>query len=35
MGQSVVFVLPHRLSELVGFLASRRIEHEIDSGVFP
>ena len=35
MGQSVVFVLPHRLSELVGFLRSRGIDHEIDATVFP
>ena len=35
MGQSVVFVLPHRLTELAGFLASHGIDHEIDSAVFP
>ena len=35
MGQSVVFVLPHRLAELVAFLGSRAIEHEIDAAVFP
>ena len=34
MGQSVVFVLPHRLPELVGFLGSHGIEHEIDAAVF-
>ncbi len=35
MGQSVVFVLPHRLNQLVGFLASTGIDHEVDANVFP
>ena len=35
MGQSVVFVLPHRLTELTSFLASCGIDHEIDSNMFP
>ena len=35
IGQSVVFVLPHRLSELAGFLSARGIDHEIDASVFP
>jgi len=35
MGQSVVFVLPHRLPELAGFLAAQGIDHEIDANVFP
>ncbi len=35
MGQSVVFVLQHRLSELTGFLASSGVEHDIDANVFP
>ncbi len=35
MGQSVVFVLPHRLAELVSILASHGIDHEIDAGIFP
>ena len=35
MGQSVVFVLPHRLTEIVGFLSSQGIDHEIDANVFP
>ena len=35
MGQSVVFVLPHRLSELTGFLLSNGIDHEIDANLFP
>ena len=35
IGQSVVFVLSHRLTELVGFLASNGIDHEIDAAVFP
>ena len=35
MGQSVVFVLPHRLTEIVGLLSSQGIDHEIDANVFP
>ncbi len=35
LGQSVIFVLPHRLSEVVGFLTSLGVDHEIDSDVFP
>ena len=35
MGQSIVFVLTHRLAELAGFLASHGIDHEIDANVFP
>ena len=35
MGKSVVFVLPHRLSELVGFLAANGIENEVDASIFP
>lgn len=35
MGQSVAFVLPHRLSELVGFLAANGIDHEVDANIFP
>ncbi len=35
MGQSVVFVLPHRLNELVRFLASIGVDHEVDASVFP
>ncbi len=35
MGQSVVFVLPHRLAELTSFLSINRIDHEIDTNVFP
>lgn len=35
LGQSVVFVLPHRLSELVGFLAASGIENEVDASIFP
>ncbi len=35
MGQSVVFVLPHRLPELTGFLTSCGIEHDIDESLFP
>ena len=34
IGQSVVFVLPHRLSELVNFLSAHGIDHDIDSTMF-
>ncbi len=35
LGQSVVFVLPHRLNELVQFLASVGIDHEVDTNMVP
>lgn len=34
VGQSVLFVQPHRLSELTGFLSSCGIDHEIDANMF-
>ena len=34
VGQSVVFVLPHRLNELVTFLSAHGIDHDIDSSIF-
>ena len=35
IGQSVVFVLPHRLAELTSFLNANKVDHEIDTHVFP
>ncbi len=35
LGQSVFFVLPHRLRELTRFLASRGVEYEVDIDFFP
>ncbi len=34
LGQSVVFVLPHRLPEILDVLGSCRIDHEVACGVF-
>ena len=33
LGQSVVFVLPHRLADILSVPASAGIDHEVDSGV--
>jgi len=33
LGQSVVFVLPHRLPEILGVLGDNGIDHEVGSGV--
>ena len=33
LGQSVVFVLPHRLADLLSLLAPSGIDHEVDSGI--
>lgn len=35
LGQSVVFVRPACLRELIAFLSSQEIEHDIDSTIFP
>ena len=35
LGQSDFFVLPHRLRELTQFLASKRVEYDVDIGFFP
>jgi len=34
IGQSVVFVPPHRLSELANFLSTNGIDHDIDATMF-
>ena len=35
LGQSTIFVLPHRLAGISSFLARNRIDHEIDAVIFP
>ncbi len=34
LGQSTLFVLPHRLSDLVSVLVSNGIDHEISEAIF-
>ncbi len=34
LGQSTLFVLPHRLSELTSVLTANRIDHEISDAIF-
>ena len=35
LGQSTLFVLPHRLSELMSVLSSNRIDHEVCEAIYP
>jgi len=35
LGQSTVFVLPHRLTELTAVLAASGIDYEISDAIFP
>jgi len=35
LGQSTIFVLPHRLSEITSFLSRNGVPHEIDPAAFP
>ena len=35
LGQSTLFVLPHRLSELTSVLAANGIDHEISESIYP